>query len=230
MRTWLVAQLRKERTPFAILSAHDLLGITVLDACQEAGLDIPREAAVLGIDNEQIICECAPVPLSSVDNNLFEHGYQAARLLDTIIQGAKPSVSPVLIPPRRVVTRASTDTIAASEPQLSHILQYIHEHLEDPSVMVKELCGKFVISRRTLDALFTEAKLGPPGQVIHEARLRRACAELTYGSKTVNEVAVHCGFASARNFCRYFRKMKGTSPRAWRERTQIVHRVSHCVH
>jgi LacI family transcriptional regulator len=218
---WLGAHLLGEATPFAVLAAHDLLGVTVMDACHAAGLKLPEEVSVLGVDNEEIICDCASVPLSSVDNNLFQHGYEAASLLGKLIRGEAPPDRPRLIAPRRVVVRASSDTIAAENPQLAAILQHLHEHLDDPNLSVKTLCLRSGFSRRKLEMRFSEAKLKPPGQVIHEVRLRRACALLTDGDQTVQQIATACGFASPGTFCRYFRQVKGTSPEAWRRARPI---------
>ena len=217
---WLGAHLLGEATPFAVLAAHDLLGVTVMDACHAAGLKLPEEVSVLGVDNEEIICDCACVPLSSVDNNLFQHGYEAASLLGKLMRGEAPPDQPRLIAPRRVVVRASTDTIAAENPQLAAILQHLHEHLDDPNLSVKTLCLRSGLSRRTLEMLFSEAQLKPPGQVIHEVRLRRACALLADGDQTVQQIATACGFASPGSFGRYFRQVKGASPEAWRRARQ----------
>ena len=213
---WLAARLREEEPPFAVLAAHDLLAMTVLDACEAANLRTPEQVAVLGVDNEEIICSCARVPLSSVDNDLFRHGYEAAQLLGRLLEGAAAPAHPILIPPRRVVVRASTDAIAARDSRLARILQHLHEHLNDPTLSVKTLGLRSGLSRRRLETLFEEAGLKPPGQVIHEVRLRRACAQLADGNQTVQQIAKACGFASPGSFGRYFRQVKGVSPEVWR--------------
>lgn len=214
---WLSSRLLKERPPFAVMAAHDLLGITVMDACRTAGLKTPEQVAVLGVDNEEIICECAQVPLSSVDNNLFRQGYEAAKLLGGMVRGIELPEEPVLVPPRRVIVRSSSDTIAAPEPRLAQILQYLHDQADDPEVNVNGVSARFGFSRRALGELFAQAGLKPPGQVLHEVRLRKACFHLEETSLSVNEVARRCGFASARSFCRFFRKLKGSSPETWRQ-------------
>lgn len=215
-QSWLAARFRQEKPPFAVVAAQDLLAMTVLDACEEAEYRTPEQVAVLGVDNEEIICGCARVPLSSVDNNLFRHGYEAAQLLGRLMAGERPPARPLLVSPRRVVVRGSTDTVAAQDPRLAGILQDLHEHLDDPDITVKTLCLRHGFSRRALEVLFHKAALKPPGQVIHELRLRRACVYLAQGQQTVQQIASACGFASAGSFCRYFRQVKGTSPEAWR--------------
>ena len=199
------------------MAAHDLLGIAVMDACRAADLKIPQQVAVLGVDNEEIVWECSQVPLSSVDNNLFLHGYEAAKLLGHIMLGMEPPMDPVVIKPRRVITRSSSDTIVAQEPRLAQILEYLHDQAHDPAVNVNALAARFGLSRRAVGELFTVAKLRPPMQVLHEVRLRKACFHLQETALSVNEVAKLSGFASARSFCRFFRKMKGSSPETWRQ-------------
>lgn len=212
---WLEEHLLGAQPPFGVLAAHDLLGVTILDACKGTGLKVPEQVAVLGVDNEALICDCAPVPLSSVDNNLFQHGYEAAKLMGRLLRGESP-LQTALIPPNRVVVRASTDTIATESLQLANILQHIHARYGDVSLTVNELCHRFSITRRGLWEMFGQAKLASPGQIIHEVRLRRACVALTESSQTIQEIALACGFASVRSFGRYFRKVKGRSPDEWR--------------
>lgn len=214
---WLSSRLLEEKPPFAVMAAHDLLGIAVMDACRAADLKIPQQVAVLGVDNEEIVWECSQVPLSSVDNNLFLHGYEAAKLLGHIMLGMEPPMDPVVIKPRRVITRSSSDTIVAQEPRLAQILEYLHDQAHDPAVNVNALAARFGLSRRAVGELFTVAKLRPPMQVLHEVRLRKACFHLQETALSVNEVAKLSGFASARSFCRFFRKMKGSSPETWRQ-------------
>ncbi len=214
---WISSRLLQENPPFAVMAAHDLLGATIMDACRGVNLNIPQQVALLGVDNEEIICECAQVPLSSVDNDLFSHGYEAARLLGKIISGAGLPEAPVIIQPRRVIVRASSDIIATKDTHLASILQYVHDQIHSPEVNVKGLSARFCHSRRTLGKLFADAKLRPPGQVIHDIRLRRACYHLEESSLSINEVATRCGFSSARSFCRFFGKMKKCSPEAWRQ-------------
>jgi LacI family transcriptional regulator len=213
---WLAARLRAEEPSFAVLAAHDLLAMTVLDAREAADLRTPEQVAVLGVDNDEIICGCARVPLSSVDNDLFRHSYEAAQLLGRLLDGEVAPAQPILIPPRRVVVRGSTDAIAARDPRLTSILQHLHEHLDDPTLSVKTLCLRSGLSRRKLETLFDQASLKSPGQVIHEVRLRRACAQLAAGDQTVQQIAAACGFASAGSFGRYFHQVKEVSPEAWR--------------
>ena len=217
--TWLKEHLLGAQTPFGVLAAHDMLGGNILDACHGAGLKVPEQVAVLGVDNEPLICDCAVVPLSSVDNNLFQHGYEAAKLLKKLMQGERP-LQPVKVPPKRVEVRASTDTIATESLQLGKILQHIHAQYGDANLTINELCHRFGISRRKLWEMFGQAKLASPGQIIHEVRLRRACVALTESRQPIKEIALKCGFASARSFGRYFRKVKGQSPDEWRQVTQ----------
>ena len=214
--SWLKEHLLGAQPPFAVLAAHDMLGGTILDACNAAGLKVPEQVAVLGVDNEPLICDCAVVPLSSVDNNLFQHGYEAAKLLRKLMQGERP-LQPVRIPPKRVEVRASTDTIATENLQLGKILQHIHAQYGDSDLTINEICERFGISRRRLWEMFGQAKLASPGQIMHEVRLRRACVALMESSQTIQEIALLCGFASVRSFGRYFRKVKGQSPEKWRQ-------------
>jgi len=214
---WLSKQMQKQSPPFGVMAAHDLLGITVMDACRLAGLKIPEQVAVVGVDNEEIICECAQTPLSSVDNNLYLQGYTAAQLLGQLMNGGRPPDAPVVIQPRRVAVRASSDTIAAEDPKIAQILQYMHEQVHNPDISVKALARRFGISRGTLLNMFAKARLRAPARVIKDIRLRQACYQLEHTDNTINEVAQQSGFSSTRSFCRFFRQMKAASPEEWRQ-------------
>ncbi len=217
---WLSVHLLRESPPFAVMATHDLLGVTVMDACQLAGLKIPEQVAVVGVDNEEIVCECANIPLSSVDNNLFLHGYSAAELLGQVISGEKSSAASVVIPPRKVIIRSSSDIIATRDSRLAEILQFIHDHKNGSDISVKGIGSRFVMSRRSLTDLFNKAGLPAPGRIIHEIRLRQACFLLEESNATINEVAKKAGFSSANSFCRFFRNLKGCSPATWRQQVK----------
>ena len=111
----IVKWLKALPKPVAILACNDVRGLHVLDACSRAGLLVPEEVAVLGVDDEEIMCELCSSPLSSVVLNPEGIGYAAAELLDALMAGKRPRQLRILVDPIRVFSRQSTDVMAVSD-------------------------------------------------------------------------------------------------------------------
>ena len=99
---WLIQKMRDLPKPLAITVASDNVSMRLFGACDAAGVSVPEEVAILGCDNDPLICEAAPVALSSVDNDWDRIGYEAAQLLDRLMAGKRVPREPVLIPPKGV--------------------------------------------------------------------------------------------------------------------------------
>ncbi|MGH7991106.1 MAG: substrate-binding domain-containing protein, partial [Limisphaerales bacterium] len=97
---WLVKTLRHLPKPLGVAAASDDVALRVMRACDDAKLYVPEEVAVLGCHNDPLICDYAPVPLSSVDDDLERIGYEGAKLLDRLMDGKPASCKPILIPPK----------------------------------------------------------------------------------------------------------------------------------
>ena len=122
MSRWLTAELARLPKPLGIFAYSDYDASRVLGICREHGIDVPREVSILGVDNNPIICENQQIALSSVNHDLERVGYEGAALLDRLMQGEAAPERPVLIPPRGVTTRQSTDTAAVSDPNAPSVL------------------------------------------------------------------------------------------------------------
>src|SRR6185295_9412667 len=107
------------------MSCHDERGQQVLDACRRVGLRVPDEVAVIGVDNDAYLCNLTIPPMTSVDVNAERNGYQAAGLLDRLMRGRRPQRKPIYLPPRGVVTRQSTDTVAVGDPEVAAVVRFI---------------------------------------------------------------------------------------------------------
>jgi LacI family transcriptional regulator len=121
LQKWL-CQLAK---PVALFACADFVGGTVIEASRSAGLSVPEEAAILGVDNDLAICDLTPVPLSSIPQNMRRIGFEAASLLDGLMRRRRPPSSPLKIAPREVVVRRSTDFIAIENAQVAAAMRHI---------------------------------------------------------------------------------------------------------
>ena len=127
MARWLAALPH----PVGVLACNDIRGLQVLDACRRIALPVPERVAVLGVDNDVVLCELADPPLSSIDQDLERIGYEAAALLDRLMGGADPPTDPILIEPTGVVTRLSTDSVAIDDPAVATAIRLIRQHACD---------------------------------------------------------------------------------------------------
>ena len=201
--------------PVGILTYNDEEAARILALCMEIGIKVPDEIAILGIGNDTFLCENQAVPLSSVMDDLERNGYEAASLLERLMDGAKPPKKAVLVPCQGLAARRSTDILAVDSPVLRKALEYLKPRIANPpsAVQLSEVVG---VSRATLDRLFA-AHLG---RSMHEEvtrmRLVRAKEMLSGGAATICETAAACGFCNAGHFVNVFRQHVGLTPGRWR--------------
>lgn len=212
----LEAWLKSLPKPVAILACNDIRGQQVINACREAGLRVPDEVAVLGVDNDELICRLCHPPLSSIDPNVRAIGELAARLLDDMICG-RPVAPDHKVPPLRIHERASTDVIAVEDELVQQVLRKIRDRACAPGgVSVEQLCEDVGVSRSTLDNRF-QLRLGRSvsGEIMRH-RLHHARQLLLCGDSTLGEIAARTGFPSATYFCRFFKRETGSTPEGFR--------------
>ncbi len=202
--------------PVAILACNDIRGQQVINACRESGIRVPEDVAVLGVDNDEVICRLCHPPLSSVDPNVRAIGELAARLLDDMLCGK--SVFPgYKIPPLRVIERTSTDTIAVEDALVQNILRRIRDDACEPGgVSVDQLCESAGLSRSTLDKRFISRLGRSVADEISRHRLHHARQLLLSGDLSLGEVAARSGFSTATYFCRFFKRETGDTPAGFR--------------
>lgn len=209
-----IAQLPK---PIGIFTAHDLRARQVLDICHEAGLSVPRDAAILGVDNDAIICETANPPLSSIALATRDAGFRAAELLDNAMSGRLTNGmrKDILYGDTEVILRASTDRRAVSDPLAEHCLELVASN-PDRRVGVSELAKQLGISRRTLENHVKTATGQTVADIITNHRIERAKALLRETSLPLERIAETCGFCDASHLSNVFRRRCGKSASAYR--------------
>lgn len=120
--------LRQLPKPLGLLACNDVCGQQLLTICRDIGLRVPEDAAILGVDNNELLCKLADPPLSSVDPNSERIGYEAAALLVRLMSGQAAPAASILIEPRGIVTRRSTDVLAIEDANLAEALRFIRGH------------------------------------------------------------------------------------------------------
>jgi LacI family transcriptional regulator len=214
---WLVESLKKLPKPLAVATEFDDRGAEVLQACENAGVHVPEEVAVLGADNDDLICEFTPVPLSSVDTDVERQGYEAAALLDRMMNGAKAPKRATLIPPIGVVIRKSSDMLGVQHPHVATALNRIWNHYQEP-VTTEQLCKGIPMSYRRLHDAFVKHIGRTMAEELRRCRIEHAQRLLVEPEMYVMEdIAERAGFSSAGQMARVFSHFVGVSPSQYRK-------------
>lgn len=218
LATW----IKSLPTPCGLFAVSDYRARQVLDACRQAGITVPAQIAVIGVDNEQVICEHAYPKLTSVARNDQLEGYRAAALLHRMMQGRRVPAQEQPIPPQQVVERESTATFAVSDSRLRDALAFLHDRLDQP-ITIDQITRHAGVSRRWLEYAFRSALGETPYQYLRRQRLalaRRLLADEP--NSKVYSVAKQAGFSSAKQLAIAFQQDFGTSPREYRRSIHAV--------
>ncbi len=205
--------------PVAVLTWTSDRGREVLYACRALGLLVPEQVAVMGGDEDSLLCETCNPPLSGVALTSERIGYEAAALLDRMLHGEPRPTEPILIEPTRVVVRQSTDTLAITDPDLARAIAFIRTHAATP-IQVSDVLRDVAVSRSWLERRFQEALGRSPAEEIRRVRLERTKQLLADTDLPVPQVAAASGFGSREYLAYAFRRATGLTPREFRQRVR----------
>lgn len=203
--------------PVGVMAAYDVRALEVLEAVRSLGLKVPDDVAVIGVDDDEVLCELAVPNLSSVAHNLQCIGYEAAKMLAADMAGAPKSSGPLFVPPIGVTVRRSTDILAIDDPEVRRALRMIRDHACH-RLAPEDVADATSLSRRSLERHF--AKL--LGRSIHDeivrTKLFAAKRLLAETDLKLAAIAARCDFAHASQFCNVFKKTCGITPTEYRQR------------
>ena len=201
--------------PTGIMVCSDQVGQHLLEACRRAGVAVPDDVAVVGVDNDEPLCEVCHPPLSSVNAGHAAVGYEAAALLDRLVRGRTTEAVPRLVAPLGVVTRQSTDVLATSDRQVAAALRLIREHA-CAGLSAADVVAAIPVSRSVLQRRFRKEL----GRSIQEetinVRVKRARELLAETDLALAEVAERCGFKHQEYLGAVFKARTGQTPAQYR--------------
>lgn len=215
----LIDWVRRLPKPIGIFANHDNRARQLALACQEAGVAVPERVAIIGVNNDELTCEMAHPPLSSIDHNARAMGAEAAAMLDRVLRGAPMPTEPVIIKPVGVVERRSTDTLALEDLVIARAVRLIRERAT-AGWGVREVLRELPIGRRSLEVGFKQALGRTPHQEVLRVRLDQARYLLRESTLDMPAIAERSGFRYASQLSAIFRKHEGLSPKAYRERVR----------
>ncbi len=202
--------------PVGIFAANDQLGVYLLDACLRAGLAVPEEVAVVGCENEETLCSLSTPPLTSVQPDGRRIGYEAARMLDRLMKGEAVSREPLLIQPRDVITRESSDDLVITDRLVAHAVRLIRENATQ-GLTVEDLCRALNASRSTLERRMKRALRRTPKEEILRLRFREVERLLRDSDLTIEVISEKTGFAHPHYLQTAFRERQGQTPGSFRK-------------
>jgi len=202
--------------PLGLMACNDFRGLQALDACRRAGVAVPEEVAVIGADNEVLACELAYPPLSSVIPDCRRIGYEAAALLDGLMQGAPAPSSTLEIPPLGIATRQSTDVTAIADPSVAVAMTFIREHACE-GIDVEDVLNHVLVSRSVLQKRFRATLHRTIHEVIAGERLRRVKQLLIETELSLQGIAERSGFSHLEYLSAVFRKATGSTLAVYRK-------------
>jgi LacI family transcriptional regulator len=207
--------LRKLPQPAAVLAAYDFVAFQLLENCRQIGVAVPDQVAVLGVNNDELLCDMCDPPLSSVMTNPRQTGYQAAALLQRMMSGAKISPEAHIIKPVGVATRHSTDLTAVSDPHIARAVRMIRERA-CAGITIDELVKQTPFSRRVFEGCFRKLLGRTPHEQVLRTKIERVKTLLTETDLNLARIAERSGFAYVEYMSVAFKRATGLPPSAYR--------------
>jgi LacI family transcriptional regulator len=207
-------------TPIGVFAANDGRAIQFMEAGLESGLNVPDKVAVLGCDNDDLLCDLARPPLSSIAPAHQMIGYQAAAMLDRLLRGETPVAHHTKIAPLSIITRQSSEITAVNDPDLTRALRYIRANAHRP-FRGDEVVDEVMISRRALERRFTSLLGRTLHDEIQRVHIEQARQLLTHTDLQMPAIADKSGFGSLRSLSITFRQIVGMTPSAYRQKHRL---------
>lgn len=215
-RDSLTAWLEALPKPVGIMACYDQRGWQVLEVCRGVGFGVPDEVAVIGVDNDELLCELAQPSLSSVIPDTDRTGYLAAQLLGELMAGRKLETMEYLVKPLGIAGRQSTDALAGADPEIARAIRFIRDHACD-GIKVQAVVDEMAVSRRVLEHRFRRLLGHTPHDEILRVQIQRVERLLIETDLPLATIAERTGFRHAEYMSVAFKRQTGFSPRQFRQ-------------
>ena len=201
--------------PIGIIACNDVRGREILELCAEAHISVPYDVSVVGVDDDDVICQLSFPTLSSVEPNVEMIGFHAATILDRMIDGEAVSPTPMLVPPLCVEVRNSSDATVSKDPIVLSATKLIKSKVAE-GISIKQLVAELGVSRSTLERRFQDQMHCSPFDFISRSRVSRAQQLLTTTNYTMFQIARMSGFNNTGYMSVAFRAQTGKTPTQYR--------------
>lgn len=215
IRTWLDSLPK----PVGIFACYDGCGQQLLEICRYYDIAVPNDVAIVGVDNDELLCEITTPTMSSVVPNAFRTGVYAAEILDHLLRGEKLAGRKHSIEPLGVRKRVSTDVLAVGDRHVAEAVAFIRRHAHD-NIGVEDLLGAIPLSRRVLEARFRKALNRTPHQEILRVRTNAVRELLLETDMSLSEISEAVGIEHPEYLSVFFKKETGLTPREYRDQAR----------
>ena len=207
--------------PCAIFSVTDELSLHLLESANHADYKVPSELAIIGVDNDELLCEMMTPTLSSIDQNAWQSGLEITEiLLKWMETGSRPS-SDIIIKPGRIIERHSTNALAIDDEQVRKALNFINVNAPYHEIHVCDVTESTSNSRRILEKKFKELLNSTILDEIRKVRIQRIKYFLEESDLTTQQIADEMGFENPNNITRYFKSATGYNPLGYRKKFHL---------
>ncbi len=206
LQNWLASLPR----PVGLMVCNDGRARHVLQACRTKGLSVPEDIAIVGVDNDDIMCKLSRPSLTSIEQGTHRIGYEAAAILNGLMLGKQPQQR-TAVPPECLVKRQSTDILAVEDEEVAAALKFIRHHACDP-IQVKEVLLVAGLSRSTLEARFRDLLDRTVHAEIRRVQLENAVRLLKMSKMPIKEIVHEVGASSVQYFTAMIHRATGQTP------------------
>jgi len=213
------AWMKSWQLPIGIYAGSDLQGRMVAQMCRGRGWRVPEDVAIIAGHNEETYCEHFRPTLSSIEFGYEQIGYEAARLLNRLMDGELPPAGPILLPPQALIVRESTDFFAVDDKLIAAALAFIAANCHLP-IGPGDVANAVATGRRTLSRHFEKHLERPIAAEIRHVRIERAKRELAQTERTIKEISRDCGFGPTMRMDEVFVRELGLTPGEYRRQRQ----------
>jgi LacI family transcriptional regulator, galactose operon repressor len=224
MSTQLDKWVRDLPKPIGVLGCNDDFAHRVLNAVRQQGIKVPDQLAVLGVDNDELFNTLVTPSLSSIALPAEQIGFEAAAQLDRLMNGEKLKPLVTLLPPVRVIPRASTDVLSIEDEDIVAAVRFIREHAAEP-LQVDDVLDHVPLSRRSLERRFRQLVRHSISDEIRRAHIDRAKDLLANSDLAMSQVAAASGFTTASRLGIVFHREVGEPPSEFRRRARVSRRL-----
>jgi LacI family transcriptional regulator len=212
LRRWLESLPK----PVGIFAVHDPLGRFLCSTCQQLGIAVPEQVAVIGANNDELVCGLSYPMLSSVAIPWDAIGALVGESMQDLLSQKRAPKEPVLVPPGGVVLRHSANHLAVDDPQLRRAMSYLSERMQDP-ISVGQMCDELRLARRSLERKFKEFYRCTPWEMLCRLRVARAKQLLAQTNHPIGRISDLCGFNDSERMAVVFKRVTGEAPSSFRK-------------
>jgi len=202
--------------PVGLMTCNDDRAQQVVEACKTADLHVPEQVAIIGVDNDEFVCDLSDMPLSSIPLDNQKAGYEAARQIHKMIADNRPLDKEIIVKPAHVIARHSTDILAIDDHDVAMALRYIRKH-NNELIQVSDVLDVVAVGRRTLEQRFNAIVGRSIFAEITRCRINRISQVIVETNQAISQIAFEFGYSSESHISRYFKRAEGMTPLEYRK-------------